>query len=145
MYSYGSTSLYFLATVFFIFIGCTVSLRCYQTNEKTKETEIVENEQFEYCVIFPSLVGFTHFETSSADGLTIDELDLPFGKLFEENDNVYKMLSVCFYEKYNWPKAMSPKFHKSQKSPKVEYILRCVCNYDLCNSPSFFSSHQLDM
>ena len=65
---------------------------------QTKETEIVENEDFEYCLIFPSLVGFTHFETSSAEGLTIGELDMPFGKFFDENDHVYKMLSVCLYE-----------------------------------------------
>jgi hypothetical protein len=88
------------------------------------------------------LVGNPHLTKSSSYGLVSAELDMPFEKFFEENDNIYNMLSVCLYEKYDWLKAWNPKFHSAdKKAPGVELTLRCVCNYDLCNGPSSFSAY----
>uniref|UniRef100_A0A914E807 Uncharacterized protein n=1 Tax=Acrobeloides nanus TaxID=290746 RepID=A0A914E807_9BILA len=132
---------YLKFSVLSIILASSSALKCFQTNKETKETVIVENENFKFCSIFPSLVGSKHLVTSFSDGLTSEELDKPFEKLYEENDNIYKMLSVCLYEKYDWPKAINPKLHSVLKSPTVELTLRCVCNYDLCNSPSTFSTY----
>ena len=71
----------------------------------------------------------------------MEELDKPFDKFFEENDRVYTMLSTCMFERYDWPKVWSPKLGSAQKTPEVEYTLRCVCNTDFCNSPTSFSDH----
>uniref|UniRef100_A0A914DLU1 Uncharacterized protein n=1 Tax=Acrobeloides nanus TaxID=290746 RepID=A0A914DLU1_9BILA len=48
--------------------------------------------------MFPSLAGAIHVKSSSASGLTVDELDKPFDKFFEDNDSIYNVLSVCLYE-----------------------------------------------
>uniref|UniRef100_A0A914EAB0 Uncharacterized protein n=1 Tax=Acrobeloides nanus TaxID=290746 RepID=A0A914EAB0_9BILA len=142
MFSHSSILCYLKLALFSVVVTRSMALRCYQTNKETKETVVVENENYVYCSIFPSLVGNPHLTKSSSDGLISAELDMPFEKFFEENDNTYNMLSVCLYEKYDWPKTWNPKFHSAdKKAPEIELILRCVCNYDLCNGPSSFSDY----
>uniref|UniRef100_A0A914CGD4 Uncharacterized protein n=1 Tax=Acrobeloides nanus TaxID=290746 RepID=A0A914CGD4_9BILA len=142
MYFYSAIYCYLKLALLFLVVTGSMALRCYRTNKETKETVVVENENYVYCSVFPSLAGNPHLTKSSSDGLTSEELDKPFEKFFEENDNIYNMLSVCLYEKYDWPSAWNPKFHSAnKKAPEVEYTLRCVCNYDLCNGPSSFSTY----
>uniref|UniRef100_A0A914CNX1 Uncharacterized protein n=1 Tax=Acrobeloides nanus TaxID=290746 RepID=A0A914CNX1_9BILA len=124
-----------------IFFRTTVALTCFENNEETGELEEVENDEFVYCRLFPAS---RHPETgeikkAKADGLKHEEVDGPFEEFFELSASYYQILSICLYEKYDFPKMwklMRNASPKSQKSPKIEYQFRCLCNTDRCNTPT---------
>uniref|UniRef100_A0A914CBR4 Uncharacterized protein n=1 Tax=Acrobeloides nanus TaxID=290746 RepID=A0A914CBR4_9BILA len=134
-------SVYLSTLSIIMLVNAAFSLKCYQTNKETGETSIIDDNDFMFCTIFPSVLESNSFTKSVADGLKIDELDKPVEKFFEDNGNLYQLLSICLFEKYDWPKVWNPKFNKGKKAPDVEYNLRCICNTDLCNNPNSFSSH----
>uniref|UniRef100_A0A914CD41 Uncharacterized protein n=1 Tax=Acrobeloides nanus TaxID=290746 RepID=A0A914CD41_9BILA len=129
--------------VLLVLVDMSRALTCYQTNEKTGELVEVENEDFVFCVLFPSRRSLKNgvFVQGIADGMTQDDLDAPFDQFFDNSQPFYQVLSVCLYEKYNWPLVWkaSPKF--AGKAPEIEYQFRCLCNTDLCNARTTFEPY----
>uniref|UniRef100_A0A914CRS4 Uncharacterized protein n=1 Tax=Acrobeloides nanus TaxID=290746 RepID=A0A914CRS4_9BILA len=124
-------------------LGFACALKCYQTDSKTGENVIVDDSDFVYCISFPfvqkgqhKIVGKDKIFTATADGLTKDELDNDYELFFDDSMPEYSLLSICLFEKYDWPVLwkMSPKF--SGKKLSIEYQFRCLCNTDLCNGAS---------
>lgn len=63
----------------------------------------VENEDFVFCVLFPSRRSLKNgvFVKGIADGMTQDDLDAPFDQFFDNSQPFYQVLSVCLYEVSN--------------------------------------------
>uniref|UniRef100_A0A914DEI5 Uncharacterized protein n=1 Tax=Acrobeloides nanus TaxID=290746 RepID=A0A914DEI5_9BILA len=123
--------------------GCIYALKCYQTDSKTGENIVVDDPDFVYCISFPfvqkgqhKMSGNEKIHQVTADGLSKDELDNEYGLFFDDSMPEYSLLSMCLFEKYDWPLLwkMSPKF--SGKKPSIEYQFRCLCNTDFCNGAS---------
>ncbi|KAE9417779.1 hypothetical protein Angca_001308, partial [Angiostrongylus cantonensis] len=57
-----------------------------------------------------------------------------FETTFRQSDSLYKVLMICIYEKYDlrW---LSPNIGDP------EFLFRCVCNYDRCNSHRTFAGY----
>uniref|UniRef100_A0A914DA31 Uncharacterized protein n=1 Tax=Acrobeloides nanus TaxID=290746 RepID=A0A914DA31_9BILA len=80
----------------------------------------------------------------SASGVFKHEIETRFTKILKQKQPFYEVLNFCLLEKYDFGRlwrALKLNAKKLDiKSPKIEYQFRCVCNYDLCNSPDNFSS-----
>ncbi|VDN54765.1 unnamed protein product [Dracunculus medinensis] len=97
----------------------------------------VSNSTWDYCVIIPS--SSVRQEQGRLFGVGPDaDWTKAYDNAFGISDNVYKILTLCLLEKYNFG-FMTPNEHDRVDTP--EYMFRCVCNYDLCNSATNFSKY----
>uniref|UniRef100_A0A0R3S4Q2 Conserved secreted protein n=1 Tax=Elaeophora elaphi TaxID=1147741 RepID=A0A0R3S4Q2_9BILA len=109
------------------------ALVCYENDESGKIYEI-SNESWDYCVFIPDSDEARVFGVGpEADWTKV--YDDAFGK----SDKIYQVLSVCLLEKYDFGQ-LYPKSILNL-SGSVEFIFRCICSYDRCNSATTFSSY----
>ncbi|CAB3398816.1 unnamed protein product [Caenorhabditis bovis] len=110
------------------FVAPSTALRCYENdNNKLVPTE-ESNPEWSYCGFIPA----DHINDIRVFGMgPREDSMLTYDASFRQTHEAYKVLSVCIHEKYDMP-LISPVFRSS------EYLFRCVCNYDLCNSPANF-------
>ncbi|VDK27451.1 unnamed protein product [Gongylonema pulchrum] len=116
-----------------LFTARTNALVCYENDENGKIYE-VSNGSWNYCVFIPG----------SGDGRVFGvgpEVDwtTAYDNAFGMSDNIYQVLSVCLLEKYDFGR-LNPKYVKNP-SASVEFIFRCICNYDRCNSATTFGNY----
>ncbi|KHJ96778.1 hypothetical protein OESDEN_03254 [Oesophagostomum dentatum] len=112
------------------FIRTSVALTCYEHDSEGNMQE-VKNDQWTYCVLIPE----TEKSEAKLFGIGPGEETLTgYDHTFQQSDNLYKVLTVCIYEKYELGK-ISPRFGRS------EFLFRCVCNYDRCNSHQTFQGY----
>ncbi|CAJ0588038.1 unnamed protein product [Cylicocyclus nassatus] len=112
------------------FIRSSTSLTCYENDSEGNMREVT-NDQWSYCAFIPE----TENSQGKLFGIGPNEESLAgYDQTFQQSDNLYKVLSVCIYEKYELGK-LSPRFGRS------EFLFRCVCNYDRCNSHQTFKGY----
>uniref|UniRef100_A0A914DEX4 Uncharacterized protein n=1 Tax=Acrobeloides nanus TaxID=290746 RepID=A0A914DEX4_9BILA len=129
---------------FLAFLVGTQALVCYHTDEETGELRTIENEEYAYCVLFPSKKTSYGDSETVADGVLEAEVDAPFETIFDQNMPGYQVMSFCMYEKYDWPSMWEASSYSSKfqmKAPAADYLFRCVCNFNLCNSPQSFAPY----
>uniref|UniRef100_A0A914ENM4 Protein quiver n=1 Tax=Acrobeloides nanus TaxID=290746 RepID=A0A914ENM4_9BILA len=124
----------YLAVLFLYFVS-VLSLKCYQTDQESGSIHVVENEDFAYCASFPSIKIPDSDELTSPHfiGVLEEDDDKSLAPLFNENSEIYQLLELCVYEKYDWPKLLHERSSRGLKFA-VEYHLRCLCSTDLCNN-----------
>ncbi|CAJ0944806.1 unnamed protein product, partial [Mesorhabditis belari] len=104
------------------------SLTCAQTDDEG-HTQLHSNPMWRFCVLITAA-------NDRPKGIAYGLVDLPviereveidiYKMAFERNTEQQSILSLCLLERYNG----------TYKSPKTEYIFRCVCNSDRCNRHS---------
>uniref|UniRef100_A0AAF5PSZ5 Uncharacterized protein n=1 Tax=Wuchereria bancrofti TaxID=6293 RepID=A0AAF5PSZ5_WUCBA len=111
----------------------TNALVCYENDEFGKVYEI-SNESWDYCVFIPG------YEESRVFGIG-PEVDWTktYDEAFSKSDKIYQVLSICLLEKYDFGQ-LNPK-SAIDPSESVEFIFRCICSYDRCNSATTFSNY----
>nr|CDJ91349.1 hypothetical protein HCOI_01585400 [Haemonchus contortus] len=121
-----------LRLVAFIFgiMATSRALVCYENDDDGNVKE-VSNDEWTYCALIP--------ETDRAQGRVFGigqdvESLTGYDSTFNQSDALYKVLTVCIYEKYDLAK-LSPRF------ARPEFLFRCVCNYDRCNSHNTFQGY----
>uniref|UniRef100_A0A914DW89 Uncharacterized protein n=1 Tax=Acrobeloides nanus TaxID=290746 RepID=A0A914DW89_9BILA len=89
----------YLSVLFLSFVDVS-SLKCYQTDQESGNIQIVENEDFAYCVSFPSINIPNSDELTSPhfDGVLTDDDDKSLAPMFQENTEIYQLLEICVYE-----------------------------------------------
>uniref|UniRef100_A0A0N4Z4Q5 Uncharacterized protein n=1 Tax=Parastrongyloides trichosuri TaxID=131310 RepID=A0A0N4Z4Q5_PARTI len=113
------------------------ALTCYE-NKEDGSVVAVRNETWKYCAIVPALNSAYGTSEGRMFGLgPQNDWTEAYDNTFAFNDNMYKVLTVCILEKYDFS-SISPKMNFGQT---VEFIFRCVCNYDRCNSASTFNGY----
>uniref|UniRef100_A0A0K0EJD6 Uncharacterized protein n=1 Tax=Strongyloides stercoralis TaxID=6248 RepID=A0A0K0EJD6_STRER len=113
------------------------ALTCYESKENGS-IAAVRNDTWKYCAIVPALN--TAYGTSDGRMFGLgsqNDWTEAYDSTFAFNDNMYKVLTVCILEKYDFS-SINPKINFGQT---VEFIFRCVCNYDRCNSASTFTGY----
>uniref|UniRef100_A0A0N5CI49 Uncharacterized protein n=1 Tax=Strongyloides papillosus TaxID=174720 RepID=A0A0N5CI49_STREA len=113
------------------------ALTCYESKDDGSIIP-VRNDTWKYCAIVPALN--TAYGTSDGRRFGLgpqNDWTEAYDSTFAYNDNMYKVLTVCIFEKYDFSN-INPKMNYGQS---VEYIFRCVCNYDRCNSASTFHGY----
>uniref|UniRef100_A0A914D379 Post-SET domain-containing protein n=1 Tax=Acrobeloides nanus TaxID=290746 RepID=A0A914D379_9BILA len=75
------------------------------------------------------------------DGLIEKELDDDFTRFFKIDQIGYSVLSLCLFEKYDWPSIWKYAPKHMDKIPSVEYQFRCLCNTDFCNGAMKFDEY----
>jgi hypothetical protein len=97
----------------------------------------VTNDDFTYCVLMPERIEGNKYVESQAFGVDpASDSTSMYDKIFNTNSEMYQILSMCVYEKYDF-KGLSPRFHFKQP----EYMFRCFCNFDRCNSVKNFTGY----
>uniref|UniRef100_A0A915D3I5 Uncharacterized protein n=1 Tax=Ditylenchus dipsaci TaxID=166011 RepID=A0A915D3I5_9BILA len=125
-----------MSLIFLVFMVHTANaLSCYETVDGV--TSIKQNVTWMYCSLVPSI---EHGEekihgTRFGVGPENDGLEA-YQSAFSNNDQLYRVLTVCIYERYDFSRFMGRK-----PGTAVEFAFRCVCNYDLCNSEATFHTY----
>uniref|UniRef100_A0A914D4V0 Uncharacterized protein n=1 Tax=Acrobeloides nanus TaxID=290746 RepID=A0A914D4V0_9BILA len=132
---------YSFVGILFLVAELSHALTCYEDDPERGVIK-VSDDNFEYCLLFPRL-PFDHKgakRQSGVSGMEYGSDDTPFSSILGVTRPNYKVLSLCIYEMYDWPRALhsSPKFGVA---PKPDFMLRCVCNFDLCNVPTTFEPY----
>uniref|UniRef100_A0A915Q302 Uncharacterized protein n=1 Tax=Setaria digitata TaxID=48799 RepID=A0A915Q302_9BILA len=109
------------------------ALICYENDESGKIYEI-SNESWDYCVFIPGQKEGRVFGV----GPEVDWTKA-YDQAFSLSDKIYQVLSICLLEKYDFGQ-LNPK-SVINPSGSVEFIFRCICSYDRCNSATTFSSY----
>jgi len=124
-----------ILTVFMSIIPAK-ALTCYESDDNGDMVETA-SEEFTYCVMMPERIDENKYLGGKAFGVgpTSDSTS-SYDKVFHLNNKLYQVLSMCIYERYDFAK-VSPKF--SFRQP--EFMLRCFCNYDLCNHEKNFFAY----
>ncbi|VDL62189.1 unnamed protein product [Nippostrongylus brasiliensis] len=106
------------------------ALICYENDEKGNVKE-VSNDQWSYCAFIPE----SEHTNGRMFGLgkEVDNLEV-YDVAFKQSDDLYKVLTLCVYEKYELDK-LSPRFGRP------EFMFRCVCNYNRCNAHKTFQRY----
>ncbi|KAI1702022.1 hypothetical protein Ddc_17302 [Ditylenchus destructor] len=105
------------------------SLACYVS--QGGRSMIEEDPTWNYCAIVPAWLGEGGNGSRFGTGPEMDQnrfADLAFSV----SSPSYTLLSYCYFEVYNLAVTMRPD---------AEFMLRCVCNYDLCNSETDISKY----
>ncbi|KAI6188929.1 hypothetical protein M3Y98_00407300 [Aphelenchoides besseyi] len=111
-----------------VLVHCTNALTCFETNDDGDMVE-VSNDEWTYCVILPERIEDNKFVEGRAFGVGPNsDSTTAYDKMFAVSSDLYRILSLCVQERYDFGR-ISPKF--TFKQP--EFMLRCFCNYDLCN------------
>ncbi|EYC29680.1 hypothetical protein Y032_0006g3118 [Ancylostoma ceylanicum] len=111
-------------------LSTSMALTCYENDAQGNMHE-VKKDNWNYCVLIPEN------EESGAKMFGIgpnEESLVGYDETFKQSDSLYKVLSVCIYEKYELGK-LSPSFGRA------EFLFRCLCNYDRCNSHQTFQGY----
>ncbi|CAI4223406.1 unnamed protein product [Auanema sp. JU1783] len=119
----------FVVLVLLSILAQSAALTCFETDESTGEIKEVTNDEWKYCVFIPQsnqLITRVFGVGPEEDSTYVYE------NSFKQQDNFYKVLTVCIYEKFDL-RPLSPRF------AGPEFLFRCMCNYDRCNSHQTFS------
>ncbi|KAM3716694.1 Uncharacterized protein ACO02O_00835 [Dirofilaria immitis] len=109
------------------------ALICYENDETGKVYEI-SNESWDYCVFIPDN------DEGRVFGIGPDvDWTKAYDHAFGKSDKIYQVLSVCLLEKYDFGQ-LNPK-SVIDPSRSVEFVFRCICSYDRCNSATTFSNY----
>ncbi|KAI1699817.1 hypothetical protein DdX_17108 [Ditylenchus destructor] len=106
------------------------ALACYES--VGGRNMIMEDPAWKYCAIVPAWIGDERNGSRFGTGPGIDHM-LFIDVAFSVNSPSYRLLSYCYYEMY--------KFAAPMMGADAEFMLRCVCNYDLCNSETDISKY----
>uniref|UniRef100_A0A0M3HYZ3 Protein quiver n=1 Tax=Ascaris lumbricoides TaxID=6252 RepID=A0A0M3HYZ3_ASCLU len=134
-----STAPFSVVFLFFLLshlYGTSEALICYENDDNGKIYEVTNNT-WNYCVLIPSTSVRPNSGRVFGVGPSADWTDV-YDHTFALSDKVYKILTVCVLEKYDFG-VLAPKFSGASIPP--EFMFRCVCNYDRCNSATTFSSY----
>uniref|UniRef100_A0A1I8AI02 Uncharacterized protein n=1 Tax=Steinernema glaseri TaxID=37863 RepID=A0A1I8AI02_9BILA len=111
-------------------IVSTVSaLTCYENDAEGNRYEVT-NSTYKYCALIP--------ETETSRGRLFglgpeSDWTEAYDHMFNMSDSVYRILTVCILERYD--------FGQIYASSYKEFMFRCVCNYDRCNSDKTFNAY----
>ncbi|VDO55941.1 unnamed protein product [Onchocerca flexuosa] len=109
------------------------ALICYENDDNGKVYEI-SNDAWDYCVFIPD-----HKE-ARVFGIGPDiDWTKAYDHAFGVSDKIYQVLSLCLLEKYDFGQ-LNPK-STIDPSQSVEFVFRCICSYDRCNSATTFSNY----
>uniref|UniRef100_A0A915EES0 Uncharacterized protein n=1 Tax=Ditylenchus dipsaci TaxID=166011 RepID=A0A915EES0_9BILA len=114
------------------------ALTCFET--ENDKTIIRHNDTWLFCSLVPATLH-RHEHTNGTQfgvGPLNDGMEA-YKAAFKMNDQQYKVLTVCILERLDFSQAMGFKPNTS-----VEFVFRCVCNYDLCNSEPTFHPYLKD-
>ncbi|CAG9540669.1 unnamed protein product [Cercopithifilaria johnstoni] len=109
------------------------ALICYENDESGNLYEI-SNESWDYCVFIPGQKESRVFGVGKEADWTE-----AYDEAFNKSDKIYQVLSLCLLEKYDFGQ-LNPK-SVINTSESVEFIFRCICNYNRCNSATTFSNY----
>ncbi|VDK56047.1 unnamed protein product [Anisakis simplex] len=112
------------------------ALTCYENDDEGRIYEVT-NSTWNYCVLIPATSVRPNSGRVFGVGPSSD-LTEAYDHTFALSDKVYKILTVCVLEKYDFG-VLAPKF--SGLGSSAEFMFRCVCNYDRCNSATTFSTY----
>ncbi|CAD5225546.1 unnamed protein product [Bursaphelenchus okinawaensis] len=129
-------------------IECSVqSLACYDNEAGVVTT--VESPDIKFCVVIPERVNDNgKIETASIFGIKKENIASTeqdkLTAMLSESNNGHSVVAVCMHEKYDMYKMV---INSGVVNPKIaaqtllaqegaSYIVRCVCNTDLCNKGS---------
>ncbi|GMT05129.1 hypothetical protein PENTCL1PPCAC_27303, partial [Pristionchus entomophagus] len=120
-----------LLIVSFALISGGRALTCFENDEEGNIYSRT-NEAWKYCMLTPfgSVNGQNAVSGIAAMNENLRPIDVSFG----QNSKLYKVLTVCIYEKYSF-NAVNAAF-----GDEPEFMFRCYCNTDGCNEASTFSS-----
>ncbi|KAH7720377.1 hypothetical protein AAVH_12189 [Aphelenchoides avenae] len=108
------------------------ALICYET-DKEGVRHVVENDAWKYCAVVPASHTGQGLQSGRAFGVGPDTDVTDYYDInFVPSDKAYKVLSICIYEKYAFGRQ-----HRVRANWE-EFLFRCVCDYDLCNSETTF-------
>ncbi|CAI5452689.1 unnamed protein product [Caenorhabditis angaria] len=119
-----SNSIHFLLLLGFV--SSTVALTCYENHPVTDEIIEVTSDDYTYCSLVPKNDGPGRV---FGVGPEIDSVQA-YDATFKSSVKNYSVLTVCLYEKYD--------YHFMRSIKTSEYMFRCVCNFNLCNTPTNF-------
>uniref|UniRef100_A0AC35TKK8 Protein sleepless n=1 Tax=Rhabditophanes sp. KR3021 TaxID=114890 RepID=A0AC35TKK8_9BILA len=112
------------------------ALECFETDENGVNV-LKRNHTWTYCALVPqSSLGAPGGRTFGMG--PVNDWTEAYDATFSQNDDTYKVLTVCILEKYDFS-SLSPKNSALMVQP--EFLFRCVCNYDRCNSESTFEGY----
>nr|CDJ91347.1 hypothetical protein HCOI_01585200 [Haemonchus contortus] len=103
-----------------------MDLLCTHSGNRSSSRESVRHRYVKAISIFESLI-------MKIPGQDVESL-IGYDSTFNQSDAFYKVLTVCIYEKYDLAK-LSPRF------ARPDFLFRCVCNYDRCNSHNTFQGY----
>lgn len=129
-----SSSLSAFASLLVLLVVPAYSLTCYENDSEGGITE-VHNSSWSYCAFIPP----TEDErTGKVFGLSsLSDSTQNYDVAFSQNDDLYSILTVCILEKYDFGRIAGNKFSRHEP----EFLFRCVCNYDRCNSATTFNTY----
>ncbi|KAK0413311.1 hypothetical protein QR680_006728 [Steinernema hermaphroditum] len=108
----------------------TVSaLTCYENDMEGNVYEVT-NSTFKYCALIPA----TQTSRGRVFGLGPEsDWTEAYDHTFNMSDSIYRILTVCILERYD--------FGQIYASSYKEFMFRCVCNFDRCNSDTTFNAY----
>uniref|UniRef100_A0A914BYP9 Uncharacterized protein n=1 Tax=Acrobeloides nanus TaxID=290746 RepID=A0A914BYP9_9BILA len=111
------------------------SLECYESDDSGNLTQ-VSNPNFQYCVLLRQNKLIV-----AAGGVEKETAENAVTFAFAEQEPNYQLLSVCLFEKYDWPTLFQTYMPLSTGyAPRADLVFRCMCNKDLCNHPKNFEN-----
>ncbi|VDD96067.1 unnamed protein product [Enterobius vermicularis] len=143
----------YIALIFSILIALSRALICYE-NDEQGHIKAVENKDWNYCMLVPKTPLNPGGGSLSGVGPLEDNTGL-YDSTFDVSNPLYKILSLCilevlfnvvksdvfnffllfFFQRYDFTSLL--KIRKFQP----EFMFRCVCNYDKCNSEANFQNY----
>uniref|UniRef100_A0A0N5AGD1 Uncharacterized protein n=1 Tax=Syphacia muris TaxID=451379 RepID=A0A0N5AGD1_9BILA len=98
------------------------------------EIKEVSNSDWNYCMLIPQTTSNLMRGRLSGIGPVNDYTKI-YDETFSSSNSLYTILSMCILERYNF----TPLFKQRKLEP--EFMFRCVCNYDKCNSEANFQNY----
>ncbi|KAH7713612.1 hypothetical protein AAVH_19033 [Aphelenchoides avenae] len=127
----------FLILMQLLLLSGSHALTCFQT-DANGEIHEASDDSWVLCGMTPTHVNGDELIEGRAFGVSPDADNVdPYQQMFAQSDDMYQVLSICVYEKYNFD-AISPK-NKGAMAP--ELLFRCMCNFDRCNRETTFSAY----
>ncbi|GMS79938.1 hypothetical protein PENTCL1PPCAC_2113, partial [Pristionchus entomophagus] len=127
----SSSRLSLLFIAFFLFSGAS-ALTCFE-NDDEGNVYSRTNEAWKYCSLIPFAAPNGKGRASGVGAVT--ENLAGYDATFGQNSKLYKVLTMCIYEQYNFG-AINPAF-----GTEPEYMFRCFCNTDGCNKMTTFHKY----
>ncbi|GMT10118.1 hypothetical protein PFISCL1PPCAC_29194, partial [Pristionchus fissidentatus] len=112
-------------------VSGAAALTCYE-NDDNGNTYERTNESWKYCSLIPFASASSGGRLNGV-GPTVENLE-GYNAMFGQSSKMYRVLSLCIYERYDFG-SLSNKI-----GPHPEFMFRCFCNYDRCNSATTFAS-----
>ncbi|KAJ1356748.1 hypothetical protein KIN20_014509 [Parelaphostrongylus tenuis] len=124
----------YLVVLILGFIPFSHTLTCFENDDKGNIKE-VQSKEWRYCGLIPESGHTKGRLFGVGDG---EETLTGFDIIFQQSNALYKVLTVCVYEKYDLG-SVSPHLGGA------EFLFRCMCNYDRCNSHRTFAAYLNNM